>query len=215
MSEEEFMAWYANAYKNAYKGYENSEEYADDYRSAMEKVFTWEEDRQKDLFQKRIQSINDEIDITIKTKQDFEGNELGVKEYFQHLRDLYTQQIDETNLRINEILKQGITGNGEYLEELEKQKIEYTQKIADLNKEMFESEKDYIESVKETEINAIDDRIDKIKEEQKAKEESYQKEIDAIQAKIDAINDANDEQERTNDLKEFISICIPCHKLFF
>ena len=33
--------------KNAYRGYENSEEYASDYRSAMEKVFTWQQERQK------------------------------------------------------------------------------------------------------------------------------------------------------------------------
>ena len=69
--------------KNAYRGYENSEEYTSDYRSAMEKVFTWQQERQQEVFDKSIKSIDNQVEITTDTHADSEGNKLEVKEYFQ------------------------------------------------------------------------------------------------------------------------------------
>ena len=174
----------------------------DEMETAVDDISNYVEEARKKAYDKRISSIDNQIEITTDTKTDFEGNKLATKEYFQYLEDLITQKIDETKLRINEIISSGIEGNGEQLEELQKQLTEYKKNVVDLAKEAAESEKSYQESVKDAEISVIDECIDKVKEEQKIKEEANQKEIDGIQEKIDVINEENDAKEKAKDLTQ-------------
>ena len=130
------------------------------------------------------------------------ASEMHIEDKFDYIRSAYQEIINEIDGRINEIVQGGVEGHEDDLKKLEEQRIEYSDKLAEVNKTAAEEEQTYIKKLKDDYSDLYDERIKKIKEQQDAAEKAAQAEIDAVQEKIDALKDANDKEQKALDIEK-------------
>lgn len=204
--DEAYFDWLDKAYKEAYNGlegyqdelYRYEEEVYDGRKKLAEDLFN----EQQKLFENQVSDIETRINVTTDKNEDSEGNKLDTKEKFDYIRDGYQEIINITEARINEIIQAGIEGHEDLVAELEKDIESYKEKLADVFKSEVEEEQALIQKRKESYSDIYDERINKIKEQQKASEEASQAEIDAVQEKIDALKKSNEKEQEANDIIE-------------
>lgn len=206
LSEEEYLDWLDDAYK---KYFSDLTKYQDEYYKYEEEVYKGRKqlaedfyDEQQKLFEDRVSNLETNIEVATKYSTDADGNKLDIEEKYDYISSAYQEIINEINARIGEILDTGIEGHEEEVANLEKQITEYQEKLSDVFKSAVEEEQDYIEKQKRAYSDLYDERIDKIKEQQKVAEEAAQAEIDAVQEKIDALKEANEKAEEANDIEK-------------
>lgn len=130
------------------------------------------------------------------------ASEMHIEDKFEYIRSAYQEILNEIDGRINEIVQSGVEGHEDDLKKLEEQRIEYSDKLAEVNKTAAEEEQTYIKKLKDDYSDLYDERIKKIKEQQDAAEKAAQAEIDAVQEKIDALKDANDKEQEALDIEK-------------
>ncbi len=199
LSEEEYLDWLDDAYK---KYFSDLTKYQDEYYKYEEEVYKGRKQLAEDYYNNLISDLETQIEVTTKTSESSDGTKLNTQEKFQYIKSIYQELINEVESRINDIVQAGVEGHEDALKELEKQLDEYKEKLSDVFKSAVEEEKDYIENLKDNYSDSYDERIGKIKEQQKAAEEAAQAEIDAVQEKIDALEKANEVEQEANDLIE-------------
>lgn len=204
--DEDYFNWLE---KTAYDAYSKYPDYQDDLWKYEEEVYKGRKqlaedyfDEEQKLFEDRISNLETQIEITTKTSESSDGTKLNTKEKYDYIRSGYQEIINIIEERINEIVQAGVEGHEDLLAELEKQLDEYKEKLSEVFKSAVEEEKDYIEKQKKAYSDSFDERIDKMKEQQKVAEEASQAEIDAIDEKIDALKKANEVEQEANDLIE-------------
>lgn len=130
------------------------------------------------------------------------ASEMHIEDKFEYIRSAYQEILNEIDGRINEIVQGGVEGHEDDLKKLEEQRVEYSDKLAELPKTAAEEEQTYIKKLKDDYSDLYDERIKKIKEQQDAAEKAAQSEIDAVQEKIDALKDANDKEQEALDIEK-------------
>ena len=130
------------------------------------------------------------------------ASEMHIEDKFEYIRSGYQEIINEIDSRINEIVQGGVEGHEDDLKKLEKRRVEYQEKLAELPKTAAEEEQTYIKKLKDDYSDLYDERIKKIKEQQDAAEKAAQAEIDAVQEKIDTLKDANDKEQEALDIEK-------------
>lgn len=130
------------------------------------------------------------------------ASEMHIEDKFDYIRSAYQEIINEIDGRINEIVQGGVEGHEDDLKKLEEQRVEYSDKLAEVNKTAAEEEQTYIKKLKDDYSDLYDERIKKIKKQQDAAEKAAQAEIDAVQEKIDALKDANDKEQEALDIEK-------------
>ena len=130
------------------------------------------------------------------------ASEMHIEDKFEYIRSAYQEILNEIDGRINEIVQGGVEGHEDDLKKLEEQRVEYSDKLAEVNKTAAEEEQTYIKKLKDDYSDLYDERIKKIKEQQDAAEKAAQAEIDAVQEKIDALKDANDKEQEALDIEK-------------
>ena len=130
------------------------------------------------------------------------ASEMHIEDKLEYIRSAYQEILNEIDGRINEIVQGGVEGHEDDLKKLEEQRVEYSDKLAEVNKTAAEEEQTYIKKLKDDYSDLYDERIKKIKEQQDAAEKAAQAEIDAVQEKIDALKDANDKEQEALDIEE-------------
>lgn len=130
------------------------------------------------------------------------ASEMHIEDKFEYIRSAYQEIINEIDGRINEIVQGGVEGHEDDLKKLEEQRVEYSDKLAELPKTAAEEEQTYIKKLKDDYSDLYDERIKKIKEQQDAAEKAAQAEIDAVQEKIDALKDANNKEQEALDIEK-------------
>ena len=206
LSEEDYLDWLDSAYK---KYFSDLTKYQDEYYKYEEEVYKGRKqlaedfyDEQQKLFEDRVSNLETNIEVATKYSTDSDGNKLNIEEKYDYISSAYQEIINEINARIGEILDVGIEGHEDEVANLEKQIEEYQEKLSNVFKSAVEEEQDLIENQKKSYSDLYDERIDKIKEQQKAAEEAAQAEIDAVQDKIDALKKANEEQQTALDIEK-------------
>jgi len=204
--DEDYYSWLEKRSKEVYTGladyqddlYKYEEEVYDGRKKLAEDLFN----EQQKLFENQVSDIETRINVTTETSEDHNGDKLDTKEKFDYIRDGYQEIINITEARINEIIQAGIEGHEDLVAELEKDIESYKEKLADVFKSEVEEEQALIQKRKDSYSDIYDERINKIKEQQKASEEASQAEIDAVQKKIDALKKSNEKEQETNDIIE-------------
>ena len=130
------------------------------------------------------------------------ASEMHIEDKFEYIRSAYQEILNEIDGRINEIVQSGVEGHEDDLKKLEEQRVEYSDKLAELPKTAAEEEQTYIKKLKDDYSDLYDERIKKIKEQQDVAEKAAQAEIDAIQEKIDALKDVNDKEQEALDIEK-------------
>lgn len=130
------------------------------------------------------------------------ASEMHIEDKFEYIRSGYQEILNEIDGRINEIVQGGVEGHEDDLKKLEKRRVKYSDKLAELPKTAAEEEQTYIKKLKDDYSDLYDERIKKIKEQQDAAEKAAQSEIDAVQEKIDALKDANDKEQEALDIEK-------------
>ena len=182
--DEDYYSWLEKRSKEVYTGlaeyqdelYRYEEEVYDGRKKLAEDLFN----EQQKLFENQVSDIEARINVTTDKNEDSEGNKLDTKEKFDYIRDGYQEIINITEARINEIVQAGIEGHEDLVAELEKDIESYKEKLADVFKSEVEEEQALIQKRKDSYSDIYDERINKIKEQQKASEEASQAEIDAF-----------------------------------
>lgn len=130
------------------------------------------------------------------------ASEMHIEDKFEYIRSAYQEILNEIDGRINEIVQGGVEGHEDDLKKLEKRRVEYQEKLAELPKTAAEKEQTYIKKLKDDYSDLYDESIKKIKKQQDAAEKAAQAEIDAVQEKIDALKDANDKEQEALDIEK-------------
>ena len=206
--DEDYYSWLDEAAHTAYDGLKD---YEDDLWKYEEEVYKgrkqladdFYDEQQKD-FEDRVSNLENDIEVTTKYSTDAEGNKLDLEEKIDYISSAYQEIINEINSRIGEILDAGIEGHEDDVAELEKQIVEYQEKLDGVFDDVFktaaEEEQKYIENLKNDYSDLYDERINKIKKQKEEAEKAAQAEIDAVQEKIDALKKANDQEQEALDI---------------
>ncbi len=130
------------------------------------------------------------------------ASEMHIEDKFEYIRSGYQEILNEIDGRINEIVQGGVEGHEDDLKKLEKRRVKYSDKLAELPKTAAEEEQTYIKKLKDDYSDLYDERIKKLKKQKEATEKAFKAEIDAIQKKIDALKDANDKEQEALDIEK-------------
>ncbi len=202
----EFYDWLD---KEAHKAYEGQTEYQADLWKYEEQVYNGRKklaeeafDNEHDLFEKRVDDLEQIANKISETSIDTDGTELTTQEKYREIASVYEEIRYAIEDEINRIVQAGVEGHEDLLKELEKQSEEYSDKIADTFKSAVEAEKALLEKAKEAKFSEYDDQIDKVKSQQEAAQKAADAEIEAIQTKIDNLQKVNDEKQREYDIEK-------------
>ena len=199
VTQDEYINWLDGAYKHYFS---DLTKYQDEYNKYEEEVYKYRTDREKKLFDKKIDNLEKLADKALDNYKDGDGNELTVTASFDYAREQIKKAIAETKSRINGIRNGTISGNTDDIETLIDDLDSLNDKLIDINKKEIESEKDYISELKDDYSDMMDERIDKVDELSDKIEKSYDKQIDAIDKQIDELEKVKDTEDRIKKIKD-------------
>lgn len=159
---EEFLKWLDKAYQEAYR---NGKIELDDFYKYQEEVYQG----LKELFDDYLSDIDHEISIL----ESSVGNS-------DEIISLAIKAMAEIEKKLAEARAAGLDENGEYIQGLEEQWLNYSETVKDLRESAEEAAKDSIDEL-------VEYRIDMIKKE-------LEEQKDALSEELDAIHDFYDEQ---------------------
>lgn len=150
--DKDYFDWLENAYKKAYEGVGDCQ---DDLYKYEEMVYEGrkrlaEEDfnNKHEQFEKYVDYLKDYADELSETSITSDGTKLNTQEKYREIAAVYTDIRSAIQREINRIVRIGVEGNEELLEELEKQLKEYADKVTDTFKSAVETEKSLLENQK-------------------------------------------------------------------
>ena len=197
ISEQEYYEWLDSESKRVYG---NLIDYEEDLWKYEEQVYKWRQEQEQDLFDKKIENYKKLSDNALDKYVDGNGNELTVNASFDYAREQIYSAIAETQNRINELsLKKGFEDE---IDELTSDLEGLYDTLEDINKQEIESQKEYIQTLKDEYSALIDEQIDQQKKLSDEIEKSYENRISAIDKQIDALKKVSEAEERQKSILE-------------
>lgn len=202
-------AYYNEKLRRAEIAYSGLADYESDLWKVQEEVYKGRKklaqeafDKEHDLFENRVDDLEDYADKLSETSITSDGTNLTTQEKWQEVAAVYKEIQSEIEREINRIVQVSVEGNEDLLEELEKQWDEYADKISDTFKSAVEAEKSLLENQKSSLSDVYNKEIDKIKKQQEDSKNAADAEIDLIQEKIDNLKKVNDEKQQEYDIEK-------------
>lgn len=153
------------------------ESYKDDLDEIDEKEIKYNVEQTK----KDLKKIDKEIENNSMTS---DGTKLFGKEKWDTIESMYVSAAQKVQDQIDAIVKSGVKGNEDLLEELGETLDDYGDKIAELPKSAAKEEQEYLKNQKEKASKQIDE------------------EINAVQKKIDALKKVNEKEQEALDIEK-------------
>ena len=156
------------------------ESYKDDLDEIDEKEIKFNVEQTK----KDLKKIDKEIEKIENDSITSDGTKLFGKEKWDTIESMYVSAAQKVQNQIDAIVKSGVKGNEDLLEELGETLDDYGDKIAELPKSAAKEEQEYLKNQKEKASKQIDE------------------EINAVQKKIDALKKVNEKEQEALDIEK-------------
>ncbi len=156
------------------------ESYKDDLDEIDEKEIKFNVEQTK----KDLKKIDKEIEKIENDSITSDGTKLFGKEKWDTIESMYVSAAQKVQDQIDAIVKSGVKGNEDLLEELGETLDDYGDKIAELPKSAAKEEQEYLKNQKEKASKQIDE------------------EINAVQKKIDALKKVNEKEQEALDIEK-------------
>ena len=156
------------------------ESYKDDLDEIDEKEIKFNVEQTK----KDLKKIDKEIEKIENDSITSDGTKLFGKEKWDTIESMYVSAAQKVQDQIDAIVKSGVKGNEDLLEELGETLDDYGEKIAELPKSAAKEEQEYLKNQKEKASKQIDE------------------EINAVQKKIDALKKVNEKEQEALDIEK-------------
>ncbi len=156
------------------------ESYKDDLDEIDEKEIKFNVEQTK----KDLKKIDKEIEKIENDSITSDGTKLFGKEKWDTIESMYVSAAQKVQDQIDAIVKSGVKGNEDLLEELGETLDDYGDKIAELPKSAAKEEQEYLKNQKEKASKQIDE------------------EINAVQKKIDALKKVNEKEQEALEIEK-------------
>lgn len=156
------------------------ESYNDDLDEIDEKEIKFNVEQTK----KDLKKIDKEIEKIENDSITSDGTKLFGKEKWDTIESMYVSAAQKVQDQIDAIVKSGVKGNEDLLEELGETLDDYGDKIAELPKSAAKEEQEYLKNQKEKASKQIDE------------------EINAVQKKIDALKKVNEKEQEALEIEK-------------
>lgn len=156
------------------------ESYKDDLDEIDEKEIKFNVEQTK----KDLKKIDKEIEKIENDSITSDGTKLFGKEKWDTIESMYVSAAQKVQDQIDAIVKSGVKGNEDLLEELGETLDNYGDKIAELPKSAAKEEQEYLKNQKEKASKQIDE------------------EINAVQKKIDALKKVNEKEQEALEIEK-------------
>lgn len=156
------------------------ESYKDDLDEIDEKEIKFNVEQTK----KDLKKIDKEIEKIENDSITSDGTKLFGKEKWDTIESMYVSAAQKVQDQIDAIVKSGVKGNEDLLEELGETLDDYGDKIAELPKSAAKEEQEYLKNQKEKASKQIDEKIN------------------AVQKKIDALKKVNEKEQEALDIEK-------------
>lgn len=156
------------------------ESYKDDPDEIDEKEIKFNVEQTK----KDLKKIDKEIEKIENDSITSDGTKLFGKEKWDTIESMYVSAAQKVQDQIDAIVKSGVKGNEDLLEELGETLDNYGDKIAELPKSAVKEEQEYLKNQKEKASKQIDE------------------EINAVQKKIDALKKVNEKEQEALEIEK-------------